>query len=135
MSNVIEKIKYLTVGNELCSSRLECLYELMLIEYNRNNYSKGYSYGIMNKSRSINSNDLFIEYEVYEYKFDFTFSICCYHVGEFQKGINSSLTAYKKSPQHLSNLIIPNLRWYTPTDKVVNENTLMVIDNFYKFPD
>ena len=135
LSNVIEKIKYLTVGNEMCSSRLECLYELMMIEYDRKNYSKGYSYGIMNKSRSIDSNDLFIEYEVYEYKFDFTFAICCYHVGEFQKGINSSLTAYKKSPQNLSNLIIPNLRWYTPTDKVVNDNTLMVIDNFYKYPE
>ena len=135
LSNVIEKIKYLTIGNELCSSRLECLYELMMIEYNRNNYSKGYSYGIMNKSRSINSTDLFIEYAVYEYKFDFTFSICCYHVGEFQKAINSSLTSYKKSPQNISNAILPNLRWYTPTDKVVNDNTLMVIDNFYKYPE
>ena len=81
--NVDDKIKYFTCGYELIPSRLECIYELMLLYYNKNDLQKSLKWGLITDNRTINHSDLFIESLIYRQDFDKQLSLTAYYIEDY----------------------------------------------------
>jgi hypothetical protein len=92
-----EKIQYLLRGTTIVPHRLECYYELMMMEYHRKNFAKSAGYGLMagvpGQNRIPQKDDMFAEREIYEYLFDLNLGVSCYYSGFFQLGYDATLRA------------------------------------------
>jgi len=92
-----EKIQYLLRGTTIVPQRLECYYELMMMEYHRKNFAKSAGYGLMagvpGPNRKPQKDDMFAELEIYDYLFDLNLGVSCYYSGFFQLGYDATVSA------------------------------------------
>jgi glycosyltransferase involved in cell wall biosynthesis len=145
-----ERIKYLMQGTFINPHRLECYYELMMIQYNKVDHKKAVAYGLMApESRTANSGFLFAEPVIYNYNFDLHFGVSCYYAEMYTQGMKATQRAldYPQLPEHTKKTLNANIGFFkTKLDVFVPRNvscdaigsevpSVIVVDNFYKNPD
>lgn len=140
-----EKIKYWTLGYNLLKSRLECIYELMLIYYNMNILIKSLEWSLKNQSREINHDDLFIEYDIYQYLFDLQLSLTAYYIGNYELANYINIKNLNKNRyQTCYELLLSNQKFFDEkidknkifsVNKNIHKPNIVVVDNFYECPD
>lgn len=141
-----DKIKYLLKGIDVDGERLECYYELMMMDYNKNN-RKAASWGMMAPiNREIKTTFMFAQSNIYEALFDINLCVsfynsdlfdlayeCCLRVANTAKGnqyytdinnrnIDACLREIKKTKPFTQKLEPPR-------------QEIIIIDNFYDDPD
>ena len=139
----LEKIKYFLKGTEIDDQRLECYYELMMTEYDKNQKKSAY-FGLMAPlNREIKNEYLFSESNIYKYLFDINLSISCYYAGLYDIGYEFAKKVLETSVDNkfYNNLAKSNINFFIP--KIQKEDKLdppprqelIVIENFYKDAD
>ncbi len=119
------KYKLFLRGIEVNPDRLECYYELMMIEYRDSNHSKGMMFGIMAPdSRVIRNDFMFSEEFIYQYSFDLHLGVCCYYANRFNLGyiytkraLESVKSLGKNIDSYYRTLLESNLEFYIPKVK------------------
>jgi glycosyltransferase involved in cell wall biosynthesis len=154
-----ERMVYLTKGYTICPHRLECIYELMMLQHGRpNSHDAVVAYGMLAPCEGLNErkmvvDDLFVESHIYEWRFDFDFAVSCYYTKDFKRGREANERALRKAPQYIKDRIQSNMKFFPPVEVAtpaanssiapVNdpmfsssaESNIIVIDNFYAEPD
>jgi tetratricopeptide (TPR) repeat protein len=121
---------------KLFPSRLELYYE-MLILYSDffNNYSEALSLGLSAKATIPKENDVYVELDIYEWKFRYKLAIIARHIGnkELSKSIFDKLLQENKIPEREASIIRKldsniNITSYVGTGAAFKEFTLMLQD-------
>ena len=123
MDKLEDKVKYWILGTTICNERLECYYELMMHFTHKKDFCKAYAFGLMaSTSREYIPYYLFTEIDIYDYKFDFDFSVACYYYKDYDKGIELNNRAKIKAPENIQKIITKNMEHLNrETDKVVGK--------------
>lgn len=119
------KYKLFLRGIEVNPDRLECYYELMMMEYRESNHSKGMMFGMMAPDSRVIKNDfMFSEEFIYQYSFDLHLGVCCYYANRFNLGyiytkraLNSVIDLDKNIDGYYRTLLESNLTYYIPKIK------------------
>lgn len=139
------KVKLLIQGQSIVPHRIECVYELMMMELKDGNHEGVWGWSMYVPNRAAHASDLFIEHQLYDWKFDFDLAVSCYYAKQYQHGIDANLRALEKAPDHVKERIHDNLRYFEPyksqqkqTHKsVLNKHcevNVVIVDNFYEDP-
>jgi len=159
-SIVAEKKKWWIEGTTIDPLRLECYYELLMLEHNSKNFRAALGWGFMAPtSRKIENGFMFAEKDIYNYNFDLYFSLSAYYSEYYQLGydINKQLLSRVDKTHHLYELFTCNLEWFIKkmnvqektnslTNNVVQtlavvqnlpvpRQEFIIIENFYDKPD
>ena len=151
-----DKCRFWLLGQSIYPNRIECLYELMMQEHHRGNHINTTSFGLMAfvepyGERHYNNNDLFVEVNIYKYKFDFDLAISCWYAKEYAKGYQANMRAKKNAPENIKNQIEANLKFFPSTTTTSDSfqtlqfsetsalnpaasTNIIVVDDFYKDP-
>lgn len=94
-------------------TRLEALYKILHYYRIKKEYTKAFGYGIMGYNVEYPNDLLFIEKDIYEYKFIDELSISAYYVGFYQLSydLTSLLLNEKKYPKHYRARLYKNLKF------------------------
>jgi hypothetical protein len=144
LKDYYEKIKYLLKGTEIVQERIECYYELLMLEYSKDNYLKGAGWGLMAPlTREVKDSYLFSEPAKYDYLFDLNFSVCCFHAKYYEEGYNACLRIINNTNNNSDQIELAkkNLNFFLPHVNKIQNNfcpprqEIIVIENFYENPD
>jgi hypothetical protein len=135
------KVSVWMLGTKIQPSRLECYYELMMLEYNKGTHHRAVCLARMiqleQNELKYDVKELYVEKNLYDWQFDFFLAIACYWAKEYELGLRANFRALRKAPQHISSQINDNLKFF-PSEKKINKNKdqvqLIVIDQFYDNP-
>jgi len=144
-----EKIALYWRAIEFIPDRLEAFYELMMIYYTKGDHEKAAVIGALApKSRDSPQGALFIDRNVYDYKFDMNWSVSCHFSGDNVKALEigkSVLERGKISDEANKKIAENNVRVFeshVPAPSSIERlnlsmplPSLYVIDNFYDDPD
>lgn len=147
-----EKKKLLIKAMEIDPRRLEAYYELMMIEYVKNNHNLAIPWGLLGmNSRKTNSEFLFIEHSIYNYLFNLNFGVSCYYTKLYDLGKKVTLEAIESikvndpNNKHILDILNKNIYFFNlriEEEKNSDNNLkppprqeLIVIDNFYENPN
>ena len=94
-------------------TRLEALYQILYYYRTKEEYTKAFGYGIMGYKVKYPNDLLFIEKNIYKYKFIDELSISAYYVGFYQLSydLTSLLLAEKKYPERYHARLCQNLKF------------------------
>jgi len=146
LQSVSGKKRWWLEGTLISPMRLECYYELMMLEHNNNNHRAAIAWGLMASiNRHIDNSFMFAEKEIYNYKFDMFFAISAYYAEQYKLGYDANIRAVNSLDKNHEyyNLLVSNLQWFLPkisqmtqmpTEKVPRQE-FIVIENFYPDPD
>lgn len=85
IDNEDKKIKYWEKGFELIPHRLECIYEIMKFYMAKENFLMAYHYASLAvEKREINIDDMFVESDIYDYKYDLDYSVVAYYNNKYE---------------------------------------------------
>ena len=146
LKSVSGKKRWWLEGTLISPMRLECYYELMMLEHNNNNHNAAVGWGVMaSKSRKIENSFMFSEKDIYTYKFDMFFAISAYYAEQYKLGYDANIRAINSIDKNNENynLLVSNLQWFLPKlnsqmlteNRIVPRQEFIVIENFYKDPD
>lgn len=137
-----DRIKYFLLGISYDHERVECYYELVILENCRGNNVKAAFYGSLCPIQNIDvprEPDLKkpqINILLYKYLFDLNFGVACFYANLKQDGYYATLRALKgASDENQRKVAIANLKYYNEIRKEMPyKPELLVIDNFYSDP-
>ncbi|AYV85476.1 MAG: hypothetical protein Satyrvirus18_13 [Satyrvirus sp.] len=156
-----KKIKYWKKGIKLLPERLECFHELIKHFLSSKKWEKAFKYGwLAPENREINEENLFIEIDVYQYKFDLDFSMAAYYSDKYELANNIN----QKNIMRNSNIDESSMKLLLSNQKFIDQKlaehnliklngtiekhsevgdhlssdirpTIIVVDNFYENPN
>lgn len=159
--NEQEKISFWKKGYQLIPNRLECIYEIMNYYRLKEKWSKSLKMGCTaSENRNINYDDLFVESDIYQFKFDLDFSMAAYYDGKYELAnhINQKNMLRNKNNE-IMKLLLSNQQFIDqklmeydsvtlsksaglPMSMIERNRissdirpTIIIIDNFYDNPD
>jgi hypothetical protein len=120
-----DKVDAFYRGTQLDSSRLECYYELMMIEYNKQDFYRGYGWGSMAPNTKMDVNKLFVEHATYDYMYYINMSVCAHRSNLFIEAYKYGLLALEgsKKNERLHNICKNNMKFYEDAVKKLDLNS------------
>lgn len=143
LSCVSSKKRWWLEGTMISPQRLECYYELMMLEHKNGNHNAAIGWAMMaSTSREIDNSFMFAEKDIYIYKFDMYFAISAYYAEQYKLGYDANIRAINSvnKMHECYQLLVSNLQWFLPKmptekcDIVVPRQEFIVIENFYSDP-
>ncbi len=144
VSDQSEKVMHWLAGTRLNPVRLECWYELLMMEYNKGNHRGTIGWGFAAPDGRVPRNDwLFVEPGIYNGLFDLHFGVSLYWTEQYVEGLRVSERALTMADDGLKSRIQENINFFKsklaaarPARAVdVPFQELIVIENFYPNPD
>jgi hypothetical protein len=125
-----DKVDAFYRGTQIDSSRLECYYELMMIEYNKLDFYRGYGWGSMASNTTMNVNKLFIEHATYDYMYFINMSVCAHRSNLFVEAYKYGLLALEgtKKNERLHNICKTNMKFYEEAVKKLDLKTFLPLE-------
>lgn len=142
-----KRLNLLMKSVEIMPDRLDCIYEVLVLYYNRKNHVMAHKIGRMASDNRQNKSFTNFNAPIYNYLFDLNYSVSCYNAGEFIEAYKHGklLLERKKYPENQEETIRSNFKFYKskvlPADipKTISHQdttpTIIVIDNFLSNPD
>jgi glycosyltransferase involved in cell wall biosynthesis len=137
-----EKITHWLAGTRINPGRLECFYELLMLEYRKNNHRGVIGWGFSAPDEREPRKDwLFVEPAVYNGMFDLHFGVSLYWTQHYVEGLRVSERALTTAESKLHGRIKENIMFFKSKMPVVKPvgnvpfQELIVIENFYPNPD
>lgn len=108
-----DKLSYLLKAIEICPHRLESYYELIK-HYENTNKDLAFRYGLMGLAHRSTGVDLFVEAEIYDWRYDLDFSLVACYSGHHKEAYEAGkrLLEQKTYPAHLDQLLRTNQNFY-----------------------
>lgn len=149
------KLQHFFKGTTIIPHRLECYFEMMCTYRNLGDHRRACAMSMIapepiNNVRYTDSNDMMLEQDIYDWRFDFDLGISAWYAKEMQRGRQANERALLRAPSNIIEQIKINLSFYpsdedvassksssqyTRTSTVEDKVQLVVIDNFFDNPD
>ena len=152
VKNEHKKMCFWKKGFQLLPSRLECVYEMMCYYQQQKKWSKALKIGCSaSENRRINDEDLFVESDIYKYKFDLDFSVVAYYDGKYELANNiSQKNISRNADNEILQLLLSNQKFIdlklsehglfnsknlVIINKLSPRPSVIIVDDFYEDPD
>ncbi len=149
LENYNEAELWLSSASTEFIDRLEAPLELLYLYYRVKKYEEGMK--IVRKfdevSRFPSNDKLFIETDVYDWKYDLQASLISYHVGEYTLALKygRNIISRGKYPQNMESVLNKNLEFFSEKATTVIKNNIsfpvlfipktVIVDNFFPNPN